>query len=876
MNILTSDLSPRQVNEMLSQDSVSEYRSGEAPEAERLDYWRRVLQEADYQEFPAYQVPAQLPATTGVLVQRPACAQAMRPFEGRSVAGGAGGAAIRDIVYGIFAVWLYKHTAQRDLVFGVALDGAPSATDLDGTPGAAEIVPVRIALDDDMPWRAVASQCAAAVRDTAPQALPADVLNREIFHRDGPVAMRAGIFVTVSPQAPPADSAGQPPAAWPGAEVLDLSLGVELAGDTVRVTVACRPGTTDKTTAYRLAERFEHLLAQAADRPDAPIGESSIIAPAEAAQIASNGTGPAKHYPPGTIPEQFGRQVLRNPGGVAVTDSTDEISYAELNHRANQLARFIRERGVRAGTRCAILQERSIAAVISILAVVKAGAAYVPLDPGTPPLRLAAVLADAEVKVALTDSLSAGAVPPGDHRVIDVDRDADAIAAGPGTEFPVALSPSSLAYVIYTSGSTGQPKGVLVGHGSVTHFAELAREFFTTSATDRIAQCAALWFDVSVYEIFGALLTGASVHIVSNEAKATPGQAQQFFRTQRITALMTTPSLLEFLDPDELPDLRVMSIGGEPFPGALTTRWARGRRFINGYGPAEATVEVVGKVCEGKWDTSPPIGRPLANHRAYVLDARMRQAPAGVPGELCVGGPGVACGYLGRPGLTGELFVPDPFSGEPGARLYRTGDLVCWLPSGELQYLGRIDRQVKIRGMRAELGEVESALLRHPAVSKAAVVPLDDGGDVRLVAFVTADGEMAAADVRAEAAAWLPSYMVPADIIEVQTLPLTDSGKVDARALESLLPARTAEPDAGSAPASDAERQVAGIVSEVLNNGAAFGVDDDIFAIGANSLQVLRVLSRVRSEFGVVITPREFFEKPTVSGIAAALAVARV
>lgn len=594
--------------------------------------------------------------------------------------------------------------------------------------------------------------------------------------------------------------------------------------------------------------------------------------------ISGGDTGPARPFEPATIPERFNYQARRTPRAIAVTDDRGgQLSYAELDRRANQLAHYLRGLGVRAGDKCAVAQERSTAAVVSILAILKAGAAYVPIDPAAPGLRTAALVGDAQASVIVTDSGSAPTLPDGDSALVLVDEDARSIAACPDTDPAAPLVPWSLAYVIYTSGSTGLPKGVLIEHGSVTHFVNMVAEFFPMSAADRIIQCAALWFDVSVFEIFGAILTGASAHVASNDTKTTPFALQQFMRDRRITVLMTTPSLLEFLDPAGLPDLRVMSVGGEPFSAALTSEWAPGRRFINGYGPAEATVEVVAKVCEGFWETSPPIGRALANHRAHVLDERMREVPPGIPGELYVGGPGVARGYLGRAALTGQMFVPDPFHGTAGSRLYRTGDLVSRLPSGDMQYLGRVDRQVKIRGMRVELGEVENALARHLDVSRAAaVVSSDRAGEPRLVAFVAGREGTTPGDVAAAAATWLPSFMLPSEIIVLDAIPLTDSGKADARRLEELLAQRAREAtqagsDTEAGPRTDAERQVTEILAEILGH-SSFGADDDIFAIGANSLQVLRVLSRVRSEFGVVLTPLQFFDDPTVSGIAAALA----
>jgi amino acid adenylation domain-containing protein len=485
---------------------------------------------------------------------------------------------------------------------------------------------------------------------------------------------------------------------------------------------------------------------------------------------------------------------------------------------------------------------------------------------------MAMLLDDAGVEVVLTSSRRIAELSGDGRRTVVLDdlRGAPAPARLP----EVPLSPHNLAYVTYTSGSTGTPKGVLIEHGSLIHFAEMVRDFFELSEEDRILHAAALWFDVSVFEVFGALLIGASTHVASDQTKLTPLALQHLMRGHRVTTIMTTPSLLEVLDPAALPDLRVMSIGGEPFSGELTNRWSPGRRFINGYGPAEATVEVVGKVCTGSWESSPPIGQPLANHRAYALDERMRPVPVGVTGELYVGGPGVARGYLAQPGLTASLFVPDPMGASPGGRLYRTGDLVQWLDSGELRYVGRVDRQVKIRGMRVELGEVEQVIARHPGVARAVAVCAPDGtGDARLTGYVVADNGATPEEIRAFAAAWLSAYMVPSEIVLVPSIPTTASGKVDIAALSAAAapaPAAPVAPAAAPGSRTPTQEAVDGIVREILGIAGA-QLDDDLFVLGGNSLQILRVLSRVRSTFGVALTPQEFFENPTVGGIASAI-----
>lgn len=580
--------------------------------------------------------------------------------------------------------------------------------------------------------------------------------------------------------------------------------------------------------------------------------------------------GPVRPIAARTVPEVFGEQARRHPDRLAVADDQGRtLTYADLDRRSDAIAAHLLALGVRPEDRCAVVHERSIDVVVAMLGTLKAGGAYVCVDPSLPVKRMAVVLDDAGVDVVLTSSHLVAGLPGEGRHTVALDELAD---AGEPVRLPeVRLSPRHLAYVIYTSGSTGTPKGVLVEHGSLVHFVEMVREFFELSEQDRILHAAALWFDVSVFEVFGALLVGASVHIAGDQTKMTPGALQHLMRENGVTTIMTTPSLLEVLDPDALPDLRVMSIGGEPFSGELTNRWSPGRRFINGYGPAEATVEVVAKVCTGQWETSPPIGLPLANHRAYALDERMRPVPVGVTGELYVGGPGVARGYLAQPALTASLFLPDPMGRTPGDRLYRTGDLVQWLESGDLRYVGRVDRQVKVRGMRVELGEVEQVIARHPDVSRAVAVCTPDGtGDARLTGYIVADNGATPDDVRSFTAAWLPAYMVPSEIVLVPAIPTTASGKVDIVALTAAVAPAPSAPPAAAGDRTPTQQAVAEIVEEILGVAGA-RVDEDLFALGGNSLQVLRVLSRVRSSFGVVLTPQEFFENPTIAGIATAI-----
>jgi acyl-coenzyme A synthetase/AMP-(fatty) acid ligase/acyl carrier protein len=379
---------------------------------------------------------------------------------------------------------------------------------------------------------------------------------------------------------------------------------------------------------------------------------------------------------------------------------------------------------------------------------------------------------------------------------------------------------------------------------------------------------------VSVFEIFGALLSGASLYVASEDDRRSTERLTRLLSDQAITVVDLPPAVMELLEPERLPDLRLAFVGGEAFSGELTTRWAAGgRHFYNGYGPTEATVTVVAKQCTGTWCSSPPIGRAMANHQAYALDGNLEPVPVGVPGELYIGGTGLARGYLGRPDLTAAAFVPDPFATGPGRRLYRTGDLVEWLPSGDLLFLGRRDRQVKIRGIRIELGEVEAALTEHPQLRRCHVTTVADGrGSPVLVAYVIGRVRQTLPPeaLRGFLEAKLPAYMIPSYFVTVDHIPLTRSGKVDARALPPPEIPKPAPADAQSF-ATPTERRVADEIFGRLLGTSRFDPHDNFFALGGSSLQATQILSRVRTAFGVEVPVATFFETPTVAALAAAI-----
>lgn len=655
-----------------------------------------------------------------------------------------------------------------------------------------------------------------------------------------------------------------------GAAPFEVLLEVEAASSPQWIHAEYHTSLFEEESMVRLLDRFVGLLEAAVAEPDIRLSRLPIMSTAERKQVLVDWNQTEQPRSAELIHRVFQKQVKRRPEAIALVSQDGQMQYDELEVSANQLAWHLRTLGVGPERRVAIYLDRSSTMVEAILGVLKAGGAYVPIDPSYPDERIATILEDCDAQVVLTQSSLVERLPTGAWQVMVLDE------TTPGTFYPVEppeieLVPDNLAYVIYTSGSTGRPKGVPITHANVTNFIQTVQRMFQLEPQDCILQFASLGFDVSVFEIFAALLTGAQLYVLSESERRSLDALARVMIEQEITVIDLPPAVMELLDARLFPKLRVAFVGGEAFTGELTTRWAAGCQFYNGYGPTETTVTVVAKRCEGVWQSSPPIGRAMDNHRAYALNANLEPVPIGVPGELAIAGAGLGRGYWRRPAHTAERFMPDPF-GPPGSRLYRTGDLVKWLPSGELIFLGRVDRQVKVRGQRIELGEIESVLSELAQVRQTVVEAVKDPlGNSVLVAFIlgrdgsTFDSE----ELRSFLARKLPPYMVPSLFIAVESIPLTPSGKVDTRALPPVDFSTLAGPADDDSLRSPTEKRVAGEVFAPLLAVSRFGIHDNFFALGGTSLQAIRVIPRVRNIFGVEIPVAEFFQQPTVAGVAA-------
>ncbi|MFG3714610.1 amino acid adenylation domain-containing protein [Micromonospora sp. NPDC047730] len=564
-------------------------------------------------------------------------------------------------------------------------------------------------------------------------------------------------------------------------------------------------------------------------------------------------------WPDATLAELIAAQAARTPDAVAVRQWDTRLTYAELVGRAAGVAAALRGRGVGPQTRVGVCGARNPDLVATVLGVLFAGGCYMPLEPGGPRRRLREIVADAGVTVVVGDAAVAefGDVPGVEALGLP----------GPAPLAACPARPGDPAYVLFTSGSTGRPKGVVVTHRSVVEFVTGCAAVTGADAGVRSLGYASLSFDAAIIDLFVPLLLGGAVQLVGADDRADPVRLARFIAAHEVNWGLLTPTVLSMLDPAELPAWRVVLCGAEAVPAELAARWAPGRLFVNAYGPTEATVMAVSGELTGAETDPVPIGRPVPNHRVYVVDAGLRPVPPGEAGELLVGGPGLADGYLGRPGLTAERFVPDPFGEHPGQRLYRTGDLARQEPDGRLVYLGRIDRQVKIRGQRIELGEVEAVLADLPGVRQVAVEAVPGPAGTELVAFLTPADAPDDDRLRAYALPRLTAAMLPTRVLRRDALPVSPTtGKLDRPALRALAAAADVAVPAGPV---DADEPLAAAVARIWGRllGGTPTPETDFLAAGGNSIAAMRLVAALRAELGRHVDTRDVFTGRTLAGL---------
>lgn len=793
-----------------------------------------------------------------------------------------------------FQVLLFRYTGQDDLIvgtpvanrtrleteglIGLFVNSLVLRTDLSGNPGFRELL------------RRVRDVCLGAYGH---QDLPFDRLVEELRVPRDPTRnpIFQVMFVLHNSSLQTVD--------LPGANLslvendsetahFDLTLQIADTGQGLTATLVYNTDLFEAATIIRMLGHFQTLLEALVAAPEQRLSDLPLLTEAERQQLLVEWNATVTESPQGlSIPELFEARVEQTPDAIAVVLGTEQLTYGELNRRANQLANHLRALGVGPEVPVAICLERSLEAVIGLLGILKAGGAYVPLDPAYPKDRQAFVMQDAQVPVLLTLEKFLTALDMQHAKVICLDTGWQAIARECGENPGCLTCPENLAYFIYTSGSTGQPKGVLVSHGAIAAHCQTVQSCFELDPGDVVLQFASLSFDVSLEELLPTLITGARL-VVMGPNVWHPADLHQKISEFGITVLNLPTAYWqelarEWADVTEwVPDIqpRLFIIGGETMSPDVLRIWrrtpVRSARLLNAYGPTEATVTAtVYDIVPGARDNSThervPIGRPLANRAIYILDQHGNPVPVGVQGDLHIGGTGLARGYLNQSDLTAEKFILDPFSTEPGSRIYKTGDLARYRPDGNIEFLGRADQQVKIRGVRIELGEIEAVLGRHPAVREAVVLAREDTpAEKRLVAYVVADEPTDG--LRNFLKDRLPESMMPAAIVLLKALPMTPNGKVDRQALPAPNQSRSALEKTFVAPRDDLERQLALIWQEVLGVQPV-GVTDNFFELGGHSLLAIRLFAFIESRLGTKLPLTTVFQGATVEALARILRV---
>ncbi|HEX2188169.1 MAG TPA: amino acid adenylation domain-containing protein [Longimicrobiaceae bacterium] len=841
-----------------------------------LGYWREKLAGAEVLELPADHPRPPVQSFRG-RKHGFAISPALRD-RCRTLAGEARATPFMVLLSAFYAL-LGRYTGRTDLLVGSPVAGR-SRSEVEPLVGFfVNTLPLRGDLAGDPSFR----QLVARTRETAMSAMlhqevPFERLVEELRPERDPSRSPLVQVMFALQNTPPQVLALPGATAEPveidlGIAKFDLTLFLHEEGPGPRGVLEYAADLFEPETAARIAARFVRLLEGAAAAPDRPLSSLALLDPAERLHLTEGVNRTERPFPrDASLPGLFAARAAASPGSVALEHGGTRTTYAELDERSCRLAGALAAAGVEPGGRVGLLLERSPRMVEAMLGVLRAGGAYVPLDPSHPPERLRAVAEDAGVRVLL----ARGAVPPalvGAARVLDVDEALSAAPLAPRWS-PGGGDP---AYVIYTSGSTGTPKGVVVSNRAVARLV-VGTDYVRLGPGDAVAHLANPAFDAATWEVWGALLNGARLVVVDRDDAISPARLRAVLRDRGVSALFLTTALFNTVAreaPDAFATVRHVLFGGEACDPAAVRRVLDAgapERLLHVYGPTEtttfATWHPVAELPEGR---TVPIGLPVADARAYVLDAQMEPVPAEVPGELYVGGDGVAAGYAGRPGLTAERFLPDPFSREPGARMYRTGDRVRRRPGGELEFLGRVDRQVKVRGFRIEPGEVEAVLGGFPGAEGVAVTVREDAsgapGGRRLVAYAAPDSLDVEA-LRRFARERLPDYMVPAAWVLLAGLPLTPNGKVDRPRLPAPeLPAASAR---YAAPRDMLEDQVAAIWEELLGVQPV-GIRDDFFELGGHSLLAVRMMSRVEERFGRAVPLAALFAGATVADLAAAL-----
>ncbi|MDI1443025.1 non-ribosomal peptide synthetase [Polyangium sp. 6x1] len=797
-----------------------------------------------------------------------------------------------------FQALLHRYGGEDEVVVGTPAAGR-SRPELAGVIGHfVNMLVLRANVDGAAPFqKLVAQACDAVTGALEHQELPFPLLVERLRpHRDGdrspllrtvfalqkPHRLHEAAAFVLGHRDARVEVAGLSLAPFPierKTAAVDLTMTLVEADGGFSGTLEYDADLFDAEDCARLVEHYRRILRAIAADPSVPVSRLALLSPEERSWLREHAHGPSAAYPRACLHALFEEHARRTPEATAVLHAGERLAYGELNRRANQLARHLRTLGVGAGTPVALLLDRGTEIAVALLGVLKAGGAYLPLDPSHPGTRLAAMIEDASAPALVTQSRMLDRLPARSAAVVCLDLDEAALAAQDGENLELTIGPEEPAYLIYTSGSTGRPKGVLVPHRGAINLLAAVSALAPLPQAPRASAWTSVGFDVSVYEIFSALCSGGSVDLVPEDIRADAGAFCRWLSDRGIQSAYVPATMLPDLLAAPVASLGRLLVGVEPIDEQLLVELRRrieGLQIVNGYGPTEtsicATLHPVPRDVSARGRT--PIGRPVQNSRCYVLDPHGELSPIGIPGELYVAGDGVALGYFGAPALTTERFLPDPLFPELGARAYRTGDIVRWRGDGELVFVGRRDRQIKLRGFRIELDEIEAVLHALPEVREAAASVLEVApGDRRLIAHAALrqEGSATGESLRAALGKTLPGPMVPSAIVLRGALPRTPNGKIDHRALPPPAPE---DYGVGSAPIRTAtEAALAEIFGQVL--GYERVGDDDFFALGGHSLNAAQVVARVRHVFGVELPLRAIFEARTVSRLAERIDVAR-
>jgi len=848
---------------MVSEDScvtVPSVDFGAAAESNGCGYWETMLADVPGLELPTDRPrPAVLGRSTGLeSVSLPADL-----ISGLDRLSAEAGVELSTVALAAFSVMLYRYTAQEEFTIGV--------------DSGSQMLPAVVDFSDRPTFQTLLPRLDAAI-STASSLGSVPVNLAEKLGLDNDRSRHPIYQVGFSERNKFAASS------LTHAASLDLSLDL-VVGTNSSIGLHYNQDLFEQETALRMLGHFQELLAGAIENSDRTSAELPMLTDGELHESLVERTQTARRFPTRCLHEHVESVAASTPNEIAVVYGHNQLSYGELNARGNQLAHFLQERGVGRNSRVGICLERSLDFAVALIGVLKAGGTCVPLDPKYPDDRLAYMFKDVAASIVLTEAgLLQAAIPQG-TQVVFLSAEREHISANVRSNPNVGSVPSDIAYVIYTSGSTGRPRGVLLPHAGLVNYTLGAVEQFAIRPGDRMLQFCSISFDAALEEIYSTWAAGATLVFRNDSVSLEPSEFLHWVAQQRVT-IMDLPTAywhewvyaLPELSQKVPPTLRLVIVGGEKASPEAYSTWHKlvGNkvRWINTYGPAEASV--VATTYEPKLQAGEgapevlPIGRPVANARVYLLDSDLNPVPVGVPGELHIGGLGVAAGYLNLPELTQQKFVRDIFSDDPSARMYKTGDLAKYLPNGEIEFVGRRDNQVKIRGFRIEPGEIEAVLSNHPGVDENAIVVRQDSmGNKRLIGYVVRNNaSLEESDLRRHVQAQLPEYMVPSEFVFLNSMPLTPNGKIDRRGL-AMLKVECA-PVVTASPADPLQQQLVGIWEELLGR-KPIGIRENFFDLGGHSLLAARLMHRIKQVHGKSLPLAVMLQAPTIEKLASVL-----